>query len=525
MIRGASLGVAAAAAAVPTLPFALDRRGAETAWRPGDPVLVVISPHNEAIRAEFGSAFSDWHAQHFGAAVKVDWRTPGGTTEIMRYLDAQYAAARRAAADPAAVTCKIDILFGGGVYDHGRAARKGYTVPAALPGPPGFPRALSGEIWRSETYFGTCLSTFGICYNPDRLAGLGITDPPARWADLGDPRYRGRLGLADPTKSGSIAKCFEMLIQERCAAVVRAAGFGETEIDRYETALQAGPPASASVPAAYQAAVERGWLDGLNMVRRLGANARYFTDASGQVPIDVATGNAAAGLAIDFYARTQAEVSRGPNGEARLVFVAPAGGTSVSADPISLLRGAPHPETARRFMTFVLSEAGQRLWTYRPGTPGGPRRAALRRMPILRSFYPSQDPVLHAAHERHRVYAADPLEDPAVNPYALAEAFTYRPRWTARHFGVHRDLIRAMCMDAGDELRAAWAAIAAAGGPERCPAAMALLERMPDRPEPFTWADAPTVGDRFDRMDVQREWAAFFRRSYREALSALKPET
>jgi ABC-type Fe3+ transport system substrate-binding protein len=403
-----------------------------------------------------------------------------------------------------------------------------------------YPPALSGEIWRTNHYYGTCLSTFGLCYNPDRLAELGIARPPSRWSDLADPRYRGHLGLADPTKSGSIAKCFEMIVQEQCAAAVRSAGFADAEIGRFEAEAEADRintmtrvedeeshpvnPVKENSPrlAAYQAAVERGWLNGLRLIQRLGANARYFTDSAGQVPIDVGTGNAAAGLAIDFYARTQAEMSRGPNGEERLVFVAPAGGTSVSADPISLLRGAEHRDLAVRFMRFVLDEAGQRLWTYRPGTPGGPARFALRRLPIRRDFYPGPDPAVQAAYERHQPFTADPLGDPAVNPYALAAAFTYRPGWTARHFGAQRDLIRAMCMDAGDELRAAWAAIAAAGGPERCPDAVALLERMPDRPEPLTWASAPTIGKRFARMDYKREWTAFFRRSYREAREAAR---
>jgi len=77
-----------------------------------------------------------------------------------------------------------------------------------------------------------------------------------------------------------------------------------------------------------------------------------------------------------------------------------------------------------------------------------------------------------------------------------------------------------MCLDAGGELKQAWAAILRQGGPEKCPAAVALLERLPDRPEPLTWRTAPEVVRNYDRMTYLREWTEFYRRSYREAREA-----
>jgi hypothetical protein len=271
------------------------------------------------------------------------------------------------------------------------------------------------------------------------------------------------------------------------------------------------------VPAAYQAAVELGWLNGLRLVQRIGANARYFTDSASKVPIDVGAGNAAAGLAIDFYGRFEAETCRGPKGEVRMEYVTPAGGSSVSADPISLLRGAEHRESAARFIEFVLGEDGQRLWNYRPGTPGGPAKFALHRLPIRADFYPSDDHEWRGVCEGHGHFTLDPLGDPAINPYALARRFTYQPRWTGAHFSVQRDLIRAMCMDAGEELQAAWQAILRHGGPEAQPEAMAILGRMPDRPESLAWASAPDIARRHDPLEVMREWTLFFRENYWKA--------
>jgi hypothetical protein len=311
-----------------------------------------------------------------------------------------------------------------------------------------------------------------------------------------------------------------MIVQQKCQDAVRAAGFSRADTDRFEREIAgAGGDIPSSVPAPYQAAVEKGWEDGLRLVQRIGANARYFTDSSSKIPVDVSVGDAAAGLAIDFYGRYQAQCSAGPDGRERMVYLTPIGGSSVSADPIGLLRGAENRETAIRFIEFLLSEEGQRLWTYRPGTPGGPERFALRRLPVRRDFYPGCDDERCREHAR---YAADRLADPTVNPFSLATNFVYRSRWTGRHFSLQRDLIRAMCLDSATELQDAWAAILRNGGPAAQPGAMALLGRLPDRPEPLTWASAPGIAKKYDRLDCLREWTAYFRRSYAEAKRSVR---
>jgi ABC-type Fe3+ transport system substrate-binding protein len=227
------------------------------------------------------------------------------------------------------------------------------------------------------------------------MRAQGIARPPEQWDDLADPAWFGTLGLADPTKSGSIAKAFETIVQVECRKAVVAAGFGalagEYEARIAAARLPAGemPP---GVPAEYQQAVAAGWEAGLRLIQRLAANARYFTDSASKVVLDVGAGNAAAGLCIDFYGRFEADVSNGGRPDGAMAYATPRGGSAVSADPISLLRGAPHRETARRFIEFVLGEEGQKLWCYRVGTPGGPQKYALQRFPIRRDFYPSDNP-------------------------------------------------------------------------------------------------------------------------------------
>ena len=574
-------------ALIVALPFLFRRETGVREWKPGDPVLVIITPMNEAIRHEFAMGFSRWHAQRHGAPVKVDWRNIGGTTEISRYLTSEFVSSFRAwwtaqgrpwrgdgasiilnksfdpakkpdgveeadwaeqvamyrafreTDDPRAFSSQIDMYFGGGAYDGDNATRQGLLVPAWVPGeiPPGLiatgegveliPEGMSGETWRTPTWYGTTLSTFGICYNRDRMKAQGIEQEPASWKDLADPRWFGTLGLADPTKSGSIAKAFETIVQVQCRKAVEAAGFGD-KAGAFEADIAAArlPPGELpdEVPAAYQDAVEQGWVNGLRLLQAIGANARYFTDSASKVPLDVGMGNAAAGLAIDFYGRFEAQVSNHGRGWDAMAYVTPRGESGVSADPISILRGAPRREIAVRFIEYLLSEDGQRLWCYRPGEPGGPEKYALQRFPIRRDFYPSANPAFQASYERHRPHTTDDLGAPTLDAYRLAEEYVYHPRWTAGHFGLLRDLVRAMCLDAGQELRKAWGAIVAAGGPAACPRALEALQRLPQVPEPLTWTSGLAMGKKYDRLDLLREWTLQYRAQYAEAARLAREE-
>lgn len=599
-----SWSIPALLALIVALPFLLRRPHEAGDWRTGDPLIVIVTPHTESIRYEFERAFSDWHKKNYGQPVKIEWRAVGGTSEIIRYLASEYASATkswwtgqgkswpagatdavtnsrfptdgpppgvpeelwrkqlkvyqalRATDDPKAINIRMDLFFGGGEFDHTEAFRRGLTVPPWREGQEPaeilqfIPARLSGETWRSETMLGTALSTFGISYNIDRLRDLGIAAPPAEWEDLTNPVYFRQLALADPTKSGSAAKAFENIVHQRIYEAVRAAGFSDEDIGRFEKAIgeyerKVGRDKYRrgdipdDVPAAYQQAIEKGWEDGIFLIQSIGANARYFTDSASKVPIDVSVGDAAVGMLIDFYGRAQSEMVRGVNGEAHMNYVTPVGGSSVSCDPISLLRGAGDPteagsaqentrrQVAVRFIEFVLSEEGQRLWCYKVGAPGGPAQYALRRLPIRRDFYPSTQPAIQARHLEHLKYSSDDLADPTVNPYHLAEQFVYQRRWTGSHFGVHRDLVRAMCIDSGLELREAW-------DPTRSHNREAMkdaMRRLPtvtlrnpatgaeERVE-ITWRNAPDIPRRYDRMEYMRKWTEAFRAQYRDATRA-----
>jgi iron(III) transport system substrate-binding protein len=134
------------------------------------------------------------------------------------------------------------------------------------------------------------------------------------------------------------------------------------------------------------------------------------------------------------------------------LWVAPRGGTTLSADPVAVLQGAPNEEIAQAFVEFCLSDAAQALWFGRAGAPDGPRDRALHRTPIRRDFYTPE----RLAHST--MPDADPYNDPGN--------FTYERALTGAAFNTLRQLVKAMCIDSHEEMKASWAAIAAAGMPE-----------------------------------------------------------
>jgi len=424
------LGVFVPMAAVIAAPMILrddESVGAEGA----DLRLEVITPHNEAIRREFGDAFSKWYEAQTGKSVYVNWRQPGGTSEIKRVLDSAFTTAEANGKEGIG----LDVFMGGGVYDFKGQAGKGrfqkldiFEKQPELFESGVIPVKQSGEDYYppERDWLGVCLSSFGICYNLDSLARRGL-EAPKEWEDLGDPRYEKGIALADPTKSGSVAKAFEMLVQQQI-----------------HLELKAGKPR--------EEACVSGWRKGMNLIQRIGANARYFTDSSSKVPHDVAQGDAVAGMCIDFYGRSYNESLKKADGRSRIEFISPVGGTSISVDPVAIFKGAPNLELAQEFVRFLYTKEGQMLWNARPGEKMGPRHRALRRLPIRRDLY--EEPYLSR------------MIDAEVMPYETSEEFVYEYALTGSHFNPLRLIIRVMCIDSHQEMKAAWSALIEAGFPQ-----------------------------------------------------------
>jgi len=416
-------------------------------FRPSEPGLpedgrrlIIITPHNEQIRHEFARAFNRWHEAHFGERVNVVWSVPGGTSEIRKMLIAQFTAAFE---DGRAPGGDADLVFGGGSYEHtvlkrgvlvrfnGEQRREPITQPvnfddAWLDATYGENVIGSGQLYDPDKYwFGTALSGFGIVHNRHVLDQLSLPEP-MYWEALCHPKLRGWVALVNPAQSGSITTAFDTILQRR------------------------------------------GWERGWQIKRRAAANARYFSASSLKAPTDVSQGNAAMGICIDFYGRYQSQAILDAGGGDRIGYVDPPGATTIDADPISMLRGAPEPEVARRFIEFTLTEYGQSLWQFpasgrQPQANAvaredrsvhqrspmdstlGPERFELRRLPVLRSMY-----------DKHMERMID-----QVNPFEIAAPLDDRHPHYRSFVTV---LFAALAMETHDELKKAWDAIVAHPG-------------------------------------------------------------
>ena len=175
----------------------------------------------------------------------------------------------------------------------------GKPKPIALKDPKGF-------------WTGTVLEPYGIVYHPRLLQRLGVA-PPKDWDDLLDPKLKGNVAQCAPTRSSSSHATYEVILQRDGA--------------------------------------DNGWA----WLKKLGGNTGIFTARSRDVPSVVAKGEFAAGFAVPSYMAFEDRLAGFD-----IKFVAPKTAW-ITPEPIAILAGARHPNAARAFVAFVLSERGQKV--------------------------------------------------------------------------------------------------------------------------------------------------------------------
>jgi len=443
------LAMAAIIAAVAALLF----------WRGGEKTtanLIIVSPHQEGIQVEFQRAFSEWHRREFGEAVEMDWIDVGGTTKDEHFVRSSFMS-RPQGGD-------FDIFFGGGTDPYAAFLELGLTSPFKLADEQLslLPKEIGGIPLYEPSYnwYGTSLTAFGILYNKAVLKREGLPTPTA-WDDLADPTFFGLVSLADPRYSGTIGMMFEIILQ----------GYG--------------------------------WEKGFELIIRMGANSPGFVHNSSQAAREVTLGGAACGLAIDFYA--WAEVEEG--GRESMGFVMPSGLTVMNPDCIAILKGAPHLELAKRFVRFVMSEEGQSLWILPrrgPGSPGGPKKHALRRMAVLPSVY-----------EEHKGEALV-----AANPFEMEMPMRYDREKGALCRDLINALVGAIVIDTHDELKKAYKALIERGMPRKY---LRMLGELPLTEQEALDMAKTRWRDTTERARIVAEWIDFSRTKLKRILAELTP--
>lgn len=419
------------------------RRGGEAGG--GGDRLVIISPHWEGIQQEFTRGFEDWYRDRTGRAVDMEWIDQGGTTDDLRYVRSEFK--RR----PDGVG--IDVFFGGGIDIFMRLADEGllaaYELPHEILDP--IPTAVFGvPVYDPEhRWYGAVISGFGVILNK-ALIDRGNLPRVTRWTDLGRPEFLGRVAAADPRKSGSAHMIYEIILQSL------------------------------------------GWEDGFRTLTAIAGNARTFLAGSNEIPKAVTSGEAVAGMAIDFYAYNEMDAV----GADKIGFVIPEGARLFNPDPVGILKGAENRATAEAFVEFVMSEPGQRLWMLKKGAPGGPKEYALNRASILPSLYE-----LDASMVTVR-----------ANPFALESTVQYDHDKGSSRTIILNDLFGALFIESHDDLRRAWGKLVNAGLPGDAVAELGAV--------PVTEEEAMELADRFrDDAELRNrriaEWTRYAREKYR----------
>jgi ABC-type Fe3+ transport system substrate-binding protein len=418
--------------------------------------LVLISPHWEGIRYEFQRAFKEHYYRETGRTVDFEWVDAGGTSETLRFLRSEFKN------KPGGIG--IDILFGAGLDPYLTLKAANLLQPYALP------RALLEKIPPrlggvplydpDHTWYGATLSGFGIVYNKVvlKLVGLPVINT---WDDLALPSAFGWVGSGDPRSSGSVHMAYEIMLQ------------------------------------AY------GWEKGWRTITGLGANVRKFTGSASQAPKDVAIGEVAYGLAIDFYAWAQVDEV----GADKVDFIMPANLTVINPDCIGILKGAPNREVAEAFIRFVMSAPGQKLWLFSKGTVDGPQKFQLNRFSVLPALY-------ELAPQSTAV---------RLNPFSWKSDFEFDAKLSAARWAIVNDLVGTLIIDQKDLLQRAWRAALADGLTEQ---EWQRLTAMPvSEKEALEFAKTKWQDPAF-RNQKLNEWVQFARAKYQVGIKPplIRPE-
>lgn len=354
--------------------------------------VIIITPHVDAIRHEFANGFDRWHSANFAEPAQVEWRVLGGTSDALRFVLSEFSR------KPDGIG--LDIFFGGGQEPFLEFAKRNLAL-AHKPPPEildAIPQQLNGmDVYDAQhTWYGAVLSSFGILQNTrvQRIVGLPMV---TRWHELTDPKLYDWVGAGDPRNSGTMNVMFEAFLQFY------------------------------------------GWTKGWEVLTQIAGNTRLFDRVSSTTAKDVTLGETAYAFAIDFYGFSQVATA----GRSNMLFALPQDFAAINPDGIAILKGAPNLITAQRFIDFVLSETGQKLWFLPRGHPEGPRQHSLDRMSVRPDLY-------------RRFKGVSNIE---FSPFDLKQDFQYDARLSRERREVVAALAGALLVDTHDDLRKAWRAI------------------------------------------------------------------
>lgn len=312
----------------------------------------------------------------------------------------------------------------------------------------GLPQKVGGfRISDPDGYYvATEIAGYGMTYHPAELQRLGLP-APTDWKALAAPEYSGHVVFPIPSKVGYAPVLVDTLLQSY------------------------------------------GWQQGWGVLEQVTANAKLADAGATFISDDVGSGRYAVGATIDFFA-----VSAIANGKP-LRFAYPER-VGYSPAHVAIFRDAAHPDGARAFASFVLSEAGQKL-LFHPD---------IRKLPVRPSVYADKpegyfDPFASAQRASYDYDLADGMAREELVG-ALFDALITRPH---------------------DTLKTMWSALWEAG--KKAPADPRLheaLEQAEWLPVSAAQANDASLQQLFSKHDsragaIEKQWDADIARHYARA--------
>jgi iron(III) transport system substrate-binding protein len=268
-------------------------------WVAGVLILLLAgsAAGQEKVLNLYGSPDRDWVA---AVAARFEKETGVKVNWIRASSNEMYARIEAEKANP-----KGDVWFGGTGDPHFDAAEKGLTEPYCSPRMPELRDFMRDPIGGCRV-LGLYAGPLGWAVNEELLKKQG-KPIPRTWEDLAKPEYTGLIAVANPNTSGTAYTMLVTILQI----------FGE----------------------------EKGW----NYLARLHKNVAQYTK-SGSAPGQLA-GRGEVAIAIVFLHDAVLFAEEG----FPVKPTSPADGTGYEVGGLSLIKGAPHPEIAKRFIDWALS--------------------------------------------------------------------------------------------------------------------------------------------------------------------------
>lgn len=205
---------------------------------------------------------------------------------------------------------QVDIWFGGVGLGHIEAKDKGLTTPYVSPNAKNIPAKF-----KDKDGYWTGIYAGALCFvsNINRLKELGV-EAPKSWADALKPEFKGHIQMANPASSGTAYNVIATVVQL----------WGEEK--------------------------------GFEYMRDLHKNISQYTKSGSAPGKNAAIGEIPVGIG---YAHDQVKlVSQGYP----LVITFPSEGTGFEVASISLVKGGPNPELAKRLIDWALTERAAKLY-------------------------------------------------------------------------------------------------------------------------------------------------------------------